>query len=442
MSLTNRRHFIADTSLGIAGATSLSLSTSQAVHAANANHRVRIGVIGCGGQGSSGHIDGLRTLGNENVEIVYVCDPDERRRTDAAKRAGGAKAVNDLRVILDDHTIDAVTIATPDHWHVPAALLAMNAGKHVYVEKPCSHNLREGRLLVEGSQRTQKIVQHGTQARSNKGFIEAVQMLHDGVIGDILTAKAWNIQRRNHIGQKHPSDPPAGFDFDQWTGPAPKLPFQENRHHYNWHWWYNFGTGDLGNDGVHEFDMARWGLGMDTHPTNISVCGGKYYFDDDQEFPDTVTATFEYPGDGQVGNQRQLIFEMRIWSTNYPYNVDGGVEFLGTKGKMFFSRRGKFQLWGERNQPLAQKPSIAPEMNVANNLRSWLEAIRENNKPTAPAHEAHLSASLCHLANIACRTNQSFAFDGSTERILDNEPANALLSRSYRHGHWATPKGI
>jgi hypothetical protein len=158
---------------------------------------------------------------------------------------------------LDDPSIDAVTIATPDHWHTPAAILAMEAGKHVYVEKPCSHNLREGRLLVEASARTGKIVQHGTQARSSTGFREAVQMLRDGVIGDVLIARAWNIQRRSNIGHAQPSDPPAGFDYDLWVGPAPMLPFQANRHHYTWHWWYNFGTGDLGNDDEANSLLAR-----------------------------------------------------------------------------------------------------------------------------------------------------------------------------------------
>ncbi len=267
-------------------------------------------------------------------------------------------------------------------------------------------------------------------------------MLRDGVIGDVLIAKAWNIQRRDNIGHASPTQPPSGFDYDLWVGPAPMMPFQPNRYHYTWHWWYNFGTGDLGNDGVHEFDMARWGLGVDTHPSQVAVAGGKFYFDDDQQFPDTVTATFDYPGDGRIGSRRQLVFEMRIWCTNYPEGVDGGVEFYGTKGKMFFSRRGKFQLWGERNRRLDQHPSQTPEMNVTNNLRAWLAAIRGEAAATANAHEAHMSASLCHLANIAVRTGRSFDFDPATEQIIDDQEANELLARTYRENHWAVPNGV
>ncbi|MBI84473.1 MAG: dehydrogenase [Planctomycetaceae bacterium] len=442
MDHTNRRTFFQQTGRNVAGVTSGVLLASTRARAGGANERIRVGVIGCGGQGKNGHIGLLPRQGRDNAEIVYVCDPDEKRRMEAATLAGGAKPVGNLRTILDDKSIDAVTIATPDHWHAPAALLALDAGKHVYVEKPCSHNLREGRLLVEAVRRTGKIVQHGTQARSDRGFIEAIQMIRDGVIGDVLIAKAWNIQRRRNIGHAQPSRPPSGFDYDMWVGPAPMMPFQKNRHHYSWHWWYNFGTGDLGNDGTHEFDMARWGLGLNTHPTSVAVCGGKYFFDDDQQFPDTVTATFEYPGDGKVGSRKQLIFEMKIWSTNYPHGVDGGVEFWGTEGTMFVSRRGKFELRAERNQKLDTMLSKRPEMDVKSNLRVWLAAIRGDSQPTADAQTAHLSASLPHLANTACRVGRSFQFDPVNEKIVGDEQANQLLSRKYREGHWAVPKDV
>ncbi|MAV38388.1 MAG: dehydrogenase, partial [Planctomycetaceae bacterium] len=360
MGTGNRRSFLKQTGSQAAGVAGTAL---MARRVAGANRRLRVAVIGCGGQGTSGHVDGLRSLQNDLVDLVYVCDPDRQRRTAAAERSGGARPVADLREILDDKSIDGVTIATPDHWHVPAALLALQAGKGVYLEKPCSHNVREGRLLAETARRTGGVFQHGTQARSDPGFIEAIGMLRQGVIGDLLIARAWNIQRRSSIGKAQPGPPPAGLDYDMWVGPAPMLPFQANRHHYNWHWWYHYGTGDLGNDGVHEFDMARWGLDVAGHPSQVAVVGGKYFFDDDQQFPDTVTATFEYPGDGAVGSRKQLVFEMRIWCTNYPHQVDGGVEFYGTKGKLFFSRRGKFQVWGQRNQKRETTLSRAPEMN-------------------------------------------------------------------------------
>jgi predicted dehydrogenase len=315
----------------------------------------------------------------------------------------------------------------------------MDAGKHVYVEKPCSHNLHEGQLLVSAAARTGMIVQHGTQARSTPGFQEAVQMLREGEIGEVLVARVWNIQRRNDIGRDQPSDPPAGFDYDLWLGPAPYVPFQANRHHYNWHWWYDFGTGDTGNDGVHELDMARWGLGVTAQPHRVSAVGGKYFFDDDQQFPDTMTATFEFGGTNQ--RAKQIVYEMRLWSTNYPEGVDNGIEFLGTQGKMFFSRRGKFWILGERNERRPLTPRNELRWDVSRNLTDWLNAIRGNNAPAAPAEEAHLSASLCHLANLAVRTKRSIEFDPVTETISNDPDANALLGRTYREDHWAVPKG-
>ena len=438
----SRREFL-KRSGGVATVTTVSPTLTMAPAAAKivgANDRVRLAVIGCGGQGRTNHIERFPKDGN--AEIVYVCDPDEKRRNRASGDAGGARPVNDLRTILDDSTVDAVTIAAPDHWHVPAAILALEAGKHVYVEKPCSHTVREGRLLVEAARRSGCVVQHGTQARSNQGFAEAVQMLREGVIGEVLVAKAWNIQRRKNIGRERPSSLPEGFDYEMWVGPAQMVPFQKNRHHYSWHWWYNFGTGDLGNDTVHELDMCCWGLGLDTHPSQVAVAGGKFYFDDDQEFPDTLTAAFDYPGSGRVGDRKQLVCEMRIWSPNRPLGVDGGVDFLGTGGKMFFSRRGTFRLWDEDNKVLEKQPGVPPKMTVANNLRAWLAAIRGQSLPTADAETAHRAATLAHLANIGTRLGRSFRFDPDAEQIPGDEEANGLLTRSYRTGHWAVPKGV
>jgi predicted dehydrogenase len=189
--------------------------------------------------------------------LAYVCDVDGERLA-RAKDLGGKspKAVADLRTILDDSAVDAVIVATPDHWHSPAAILACEAKKHVYCEKPCSHNVREGRLLVEAARRNDRVVQHGTQVRSTPMMIEAVRKLREGVIGDVLVAKVWNIQRRGSIGRGAPSEPPAGFDYDNWVGPATMIPYQANRVHGGWHWWYHFGTGDMGNDGVHDIDYG------------------------------------------------------------------------------------------------------------------------------------------------------------------------------------------
>ncbi len=422
-----RRGFVATTA-----ATSLALASRQLTAA---NEKVVIGVIGLGGQGR-GHLNSY--LGIPNVEIAYVCDVDEQRLAEAVKLAPNAKPVNDLRRILDDKSIDAVSIATPDHWHTPASLLALAAGKHVYVEKPCSHNVREGRWLVEAAARSGKLVQHGTQSRSTPFIQAAIKLLRDGIIGDVIIARAWDVQFRPSIGKEMPSDPPSGFDYDNWLGPAPKLPFQKNRHHYSWHWWYNFGTGDAGNDGVHEIDIARWGLGVETHPSQVAAIGGKYVHDDDQQFPDTMAAAFEYPGNGGVGQRRELLFEMRLWSRYHPNGMDNGNEFLGTKGRMLLTKRGKVEVFSEKDEPLKIDLPETKSAGIRPHQSNFIEAIRNGTSLNANALTGHLSASLPHLANLACRVGRSFRFDPVKEIIIGDEEANQLLERTYRD-HWSRP---
>ena len=439
MSPGNRRAFLKQAGMGVGSAAALGLASP--LRAAGANEKIVMGAIGCGGQGT-----GLvRTFaGLKGVEIAYVCDPDHRRATSAAEaveKIGGRapKVVKDLRQVLEDKSVDAVTVATPDHWHAPAAILACQAGKHVYVEKPCSHNIREGRLLVEAARRYDRIVQHGTQSRSDSLISHAIGLLRDGVIGDVLVAKAWNVQRRSNIGHASPSAPPEHFDYDLWLGPAPYVPFQKNRHHYTWHWWYDFGTGDMGNDGVHEVDIARWGLGVETHPTTVAAMGGKFAFDDDQQFPDTQYVLFEYPGDGKVGNKRQLIFEMRIWSPYGLERIDNGNAFYGTKGWMLLSKRGILKVFGRRDQELKLGDDYP---RIPQHKENFLDSIRNGHRPNAEIEIGHLSATLCHLGNIATRVGGSFRFDATHERIIGNGHASQLVRRSYRQGHWAVPKGV
>lgn len=377
MTDSDRRSFLKHTAAASAGAAAW--AWAGGIHATGANERLTVGIIGCGGRGA-GLAEEFAGLAN----VAYVCDPDESRRRRAQEKVRAQHAVADLRRILDDESVDAVVIATPEHWHAPAAILACDAGKHVYVEKPCSHNVREGRLLVEAARRSKRVVQHGTQSRSNPFIAGAIQMLREGVIGDVLVAKAWDIQRRANIGHDKPSDPPPGVDYDLWVGPAEFVPYQANRFHYHWHWWYNFGVGGLGGDGPHEIDYARWGLGVETHPTTVAGLGSKYYFDDDQEYPDTGTVVFEWPGDGQVGHKRQFIFELRIWSTNYPYNVDSGAEFYGTKGKMFLSKRGKLEILDDDVRP----PELPAELASRAGLRrAGGQAVRAAGFPQGPGQQ-------------------------------------------------------
>ena len=437
MSHSTRRTFLKNVGAASAGAAAIHHTAMLA--AESANERIVVGVIGCGGRGT-----GLAGAFAGAADVAWVCDPDEARAAKAQKTAGAKQAAADLRRVLDDKSVDAVVIATPDHWHAPATILACEAGKHVYVEKPQSHNFRESRLLLDAARRNRVVVQHGTQSRTSPLVAGAVQMLREGIIGEVLVAKAWNVQRRGNIGHAQPSDPPPGVDYDAWVGPAEFVPFQRNRFHYTWHWWYNFGTGDVGNDGVHEIDYALWGLGAEGLPAGAVGMGGKHFFDDDQEFPDTATCAFEWPSDGTPGSRRQLIFEMRIWDTCAPYGIDNGTEFYGTKGKMVLSKRGKLEVFAERNRPIENpQPQEPPEMPAAGHQRDFLDAIRTGRKPNAHVEIGHRSVALVHLGNIALRLGRSLAFDPEKEQIVGDEEAARLLSRTYRkEGHWAIPKGV
>ena len=431
----DRRQFLKLASSGVLAAAAL----QGAAAGKGAGDALRVGLVGCGGRGMH---DAQLFASNPNVQIAYACDCDAGRLANAAKSLNipAAGVVSDLRRMLDDKTLDAVLVTTPDHWHSPAAILACDAGKHVYVEKPISHNIREGRLLADAAARNKVQVQHGTQSRSTQMMIDAVQLLREGLIGTVLVAKCWNIQKRGSIGRGQDTSPPAGLDYDTWVGPAPMIPYRTNRVHNRWTWWYHFGTGDMGNDGVHDVDYTRWGLGVQTHPTKVAALGGKYVHDDDQEFPDTQQVTFEYPAEEKGGKTRLLIYEQRLWSTNYPHNVDSGAEFYGTAGQMFLSRRGKIQVLDAQNKP--KKLDVAPVgQDDAAHIRNFIAAIRDGAKLNADALTGHLSTSLCHLGNIATRLGRSLNFDPQSEQIVGDDEANRLVRREYRD-HWGRPAGV
>jgi predicted dehydrogenase len=349
---SNRRSFLKQAG---AGATTLAAATATAstAHAASAANRIRVGVIGPGGMGMN-HVRNLAA--RDDVEIVSVCDVDKLRLETAAahveSKSGKRPATTgDIRTLLNMASIDAVFIATPDHWHAPAAILALDAGKHVYVEKPCCHNVREGRLMADAVNRSGKVLQVGTQSRSTECVADGIDRVLNGEIGDVLVAKAWNSQRRGTIGH---SEPPAHLDFDSPTGPAPKVPYRKNLLHGVWRWWHDFGCGDIGNDGVHDIDVALWGLGVSTHPDKVACFGGKYFFDDDQQFPDTQYAQFEYSPYGSVGERKQLIFEQRIWTRYTQDGYENGAAFYGTKGMLIMGHTVGWRLYGERNKLIAE----------------------------------------------------------------------------------------
>jgi len=447
MTAGHRREFLKHAGLGAATLAAAEISSlaraedQPAKPAEDAQNKLVMGWIGCGGQATNL----LKSFVEQpDVAVAYVCDPEASRAAAAAQHVESVtgkapQIVADMRKVLDDKSVDAICTATPDHWHGPATILACDAGKHVYVEKPCSHNIREGRLMVEAARRNKRVVQVGTQSRSSPAVIEAMQLLRDGAIGDILVAKVWNSQKRRDIGHGEPGPQPENFDYDLWIGPAPMVPFQANRIHYGWHWWYAFGTGDMGNDGVHDIDIARWGLGMEIHPSVVTASGGKFYFDDDQQFPDTQYVVFDYPGDGQVGHRRQLIFEQRIWSPYRQESYENGNAFYGTEGMLLLGKGDGWKLFGPKNE--LRKSAERSGMGLPHH-RDFIEAIRADRRPNADIEIGHMSTSLCHLGNIATRVGRILNFDGASEKITNDPAANALVSREYRGGHWAVPKNI
>lgn len=416
MSLTRR------TFMGAAGAALVMTAGASRRGAAAPSERLRVAVLGLGGQGTH-HVRLLSQLADS--EVVAVCDLDPERLPRGIEASGNANIVQekDYRRILDDDSIDAVSIATPDHWHTPLALHALAAGKHVYVEKPCCHNPAEGWALEAAAKKTGLCVQHGTQHRSGEAR-QAIEMLHGGVLGKVRAAKAINHQFREPIGRAEPSTPPAGVDYDLWTGPAPLRPFTENRWHYNWHWVWELGCGDLGNDGIHQLDVARWGLNA-AWPKRITCPGGQYFYDDDHETPDWQTASYEY-------DDFVLFYEMRLW-TNYPIEGhDNGVVFYGDDGTMEIGRKGSFitKIGGEPER-------VGGSHDIAANFANFVASAKAGDPKllNAPVEEAVLSANLCHFGNIATRIGRALDFDAGAKTFKGDDEANAMLARSYRDGY-------
>lgn len=436
MTTPGRRTFLKSAGLGAAAVT-LNTGVSHA-----AGDVIRAAIIGPGGMGTH-HLKQL--VGRKDVVITHVCDVDKNRLATAADHVTkgsrqAPKAVKDMREVFDSKDVDAVWIATPDHWHAPAAILALDAGKHVYVEKPCCHNIREGRLLIEAAKRSGKMLQVGTQSRSTPTVMEAMERLRKGEIGEVLVAKAWNSQLRKSIGKTKPSKPPEHLDFDLWLGPAPLVQYRSNMLHGIWRWWHDYGAGDMGNDGVHDIDVACWGLGVTTLPSRTACLGGKYFFDDDQQWPDTQYAVFEYPVAGKPGVMKQLIFEQRIWSPYVQEDYENGAAFYGTKGMLIVGHSVGWKLYGERNKLLAERtgrPELPPHHT------NFIECIQgKQKKLNADALAGHLSAGLCHLANSAAQIGRVLNFDPVKEVMLNDKEAAPMVSRKYRDGHWAVPKRV
>ena len=421
MSQCSRRTFIKSAGGGVLASTVLFALPASAKAAPS--ERIRHAAIGLGSQGRR-LAEVFASFGD--CDVVAVCDVDPERRARAANELPNPERLtqtDDYRTLLDDPEIDTVSIATPDHWHTHIALAAILAGKHVYVEKPCSHNVREGVLLEAAAEKHRKCVQHGTQARSGQGIRDAVEFLREGNLGKVRMAKAINHQLRGPIGRAPETDPPPGVNYDLWLGPAPLRPFTRNRWHYNWHWFWDYGTGDIGNDGIHQIDEARWGLGVGL-PKAVSASGGQLFYDDDHETPDTQVVTFEY-------DDCYLLYEMRLWTNYQLEGHDNGVILYGDKGILQMGRNGcEVTFIGEA------KKKLGGGSDLEANVRNFVDCVKagDPSKLNAPISEGAMSAALCHLGNIATRVGRRLEFDAGNCTCVGDAEATALLTREYRKG--------
>jgi predicted dehydrogenase len=371
------------------------------------------------------HVDGFRKV--PGARVVAICDADSNvigRATNEVEKATATKPkfYQDIRKLLEDPEIDVVSIATPNHWHALATIWACQAGKDVYVEKPASHNVAEGRRMVEAAEKYERIVQVGTQCRSHKGIQEAMEFLHSGKLGKVYMAKGLCYKPRGSIGHKPDSDAPAGLDYDLWCGPAEKRPYNENRLHYNWHWMWNTGNGDLGNQGVHQMDLARWGLEKNEFPKEVSSTGGRLGYKDDGETPNTQSVQL-------VFDDCLLQFEVRGLITNDELGVRIGDIFYGTEGVLAIS---SYTSWQTFFGPKLEK---GPGGNGGgDHYSNFIDAVRSRDpkKLNAPIIDGHYSAAYCHLGNIAYRLGRSLRVNPESESLVSDSEADQMLSRAYR----------
>jgi predicted dehydrogenase len=424
MADLTRRGFL-EGSLALTGAA----FWSRVAGGAPPGEKVNLAVLGSGrGASLAKNFSSL-----PEVNVVAICDVDESRGQPLAKKIGDETGrrpawVNDFRTLLDRKDIDAIAIATPDHWHAPATILGCIAGKDVYVEKPASHNIAEGRMAVTAARKYSRIVQHGTNLRGRTHYEEAWELLRKGEIGKVLMVKAINNQRRGRLEKRADEPVPAGVDYNLWLGPAPERPFNRNRFHYSWHWNWDYGTGDIGNDGVHQIDIGRWALGLRA-PKAVSCSGAKLGSRGDaQETPDTLVVTWEY-------DDLLYVYEQRDFT---PYRMpghrlDNDNIIFGETGYMIIDREG-FRVFHEKGKPGAVVAARDPDS--PRYFQNFIDCVksRQHQQLLGDIEEGHYSAMLAHLGNIAYRVGRRLEFDGATETFPKDKDANTLLGREYRQG--------
>ncbi|MCC7499753.1 MAG: Gfo/Idh/MocA family oxidoreductase [Bryobacterales bacterium] len=442
-----RRNFVAGMCLAAAP------SALRASAVIGANDRIRVACVGFNGRGVV-HTETYPKL--PNVELVALCDIDESvldHRLAAVERATGKRPARyvDFRKLLEDKSIDAVSIATPNHWHTLQTIWACQAGKDVYVEKPCCHNLFEARQIVAAARKYDRIVQHGTQTRSMPGIQQAALRLREGLIGEVYMARGLCFKRRDTIGRKPAEPVPPGVHYDLWQGPAQLHPFTRNRFHYNWHWFWDYGNGDIGNQGVHQMDVARWLMGV-KYPARVSAMGGHFLFDDDQQTPNTLTATmeFEHPG----GKPKLLVFDVRHWISNHEAGINEpkpGVETRhadlsgklvagpdpNTVGNIVYGSEGYMVVTGEGYRTYLgkqQEPGPSAPAGDEDHFANFIQAMRSRKAQSLSAEieEGAISCTLVHLANISYRLRRTINWDSAKLTCTGDPEAVRMMTEEYR----------
>ncbi len=436
--MVTRREFLDTLAVGAAGLAIGSTAKSYG-QIMGSNDRLNFAVIGLNGRAYA-HLSALKA--NKNAaRIAYVCDVDSnilKKFADATqKEMGEAPATDkDFRHILEKKDVDAITIATPDHWHAPMAIAGLQAGKNVYVEKPCSHNPAEGALLVEAQQKYQKVVQMGTQQRSSPHTIEIVDKIHNGVIGRAYFAKAWYSNVRKSIGTGKEEPVPPQLDWDLWQGPAPRQAYKSNVQPYNWHWFKTWGTGETLNNGTHEVDVCRWALGVD-FPHRITSTGGRYQFKDDWQFYDTLMTSFDY-------DDKMISWEGKCCNGMKYYNRDRGSTIVGTTGTVLVDRDGYeiYDLKGNKTSELKTgKATSSSDLTGRDSMTdlhfaNFIAGIRKGEKLNAPIAVGNVAVTMLQLSNVAWEVNRELCLDTKTGKIQDDAHAMKFWGREYEKG-WA-----
>lgn len=441
MAAPSRRGFL-KASTGVV--TTVGVASLGWASKAQPSERVRVGMMGAGGRAYSL----INTFArNPHVEIVAIADIDPQRLargvTTAKEIQGRAvRQEKDFRKIVDDDSIDAMVIGTPDHWHAIPTILACQAGKDVYVEKPDSHNIVEGMRMVAAMRKHQRVVQMGSQHRSTDRLQSAIEYVKSGKLGKCLVAKAWESTKQGAVGFPPDGTPPSGVDYDMWMGPAPEKPFNVNRFHGRWRWFYDYGTGDLGNDGVHRLDMAVALLNAACEaqgespiglPTKICGSGGKWYFDDAQEFPDTMQVNYEF---GAGDRPKLLTYEMRIWAPYHYLGHSEGAAIFGDQGYIVIGNRS-WAAFGRKGEPMASGDGDSHEKP---HVQNFIDCIKSREKPYCDLETVgHPASVLCHAGNIATRLGRQLTLDAATETFVGDEEANQLRTRQEYRKPWILP---